>query len=303
MATQDLTRTKQLLSEAGLPAAQIDIFAAPAQHRATQMQKDQNVRMFSDIVGRLETGKTGEDAYRTGFGGGLIDNLAAHPNESKRFKQTDGKTNVTTAAGKHQYLKSTWDELAKKTGVKDFSPASQETNFKQLLQDKGTLDMVANGDFQGAINRLGKTWASFPSSPHPQGKKTWDQTNAIIAEVTGQEQAAPSYSGNARAGGKKPLAISEQNLLTAALTPSPEEQMATAAQNEEAAQRQRADFLAQEQSTQDLEVQASVDGRMKDIDKMFADAFGFDKAFKQADNLPTLYDDKLRKLFDLIVVT
>jgi muramidase (phage lysozyme) len=254
--------------------------------------------MFSDIVGRLETGKTGEDAYRTGFGGGLIDNLSAHPNTSKRFKQTDGKTNVTTAAGKHQYLKSTWDELAKKTGVKDFSPVAQETNFRQLLQDKGALDMVASGDFQGAIKRLGKTWASFPSSPHPQGKKTWDQTNAIIAEVTGQEQAAPSYSGNARVGGKKPLAISEQNLLTAALTPSPEEQMATAAQNEEAAQRQRADFLAQEQSTQDLEVQASVDGRMKDIDKMFGDAFGFDKAFKQADNLPNLYDDKLRKLID-----
>lgn len=294
----DLNRTKQILAQV-IPASQLDIFAAPVQHRATGIQKTENVRMFRDFLGRMETGKTGEESYSIGFGGGVIPSLDAHPCSSKRFTQTDGKTNLTTAAGKYQFLCSTWNELAKETGVKDFSPQSQDIVADHYLRKLKVYDQIASGDFQGAIKRLGKTWASLPSSPHPQGKKSWDETNTILAEITGQQQSAPSYSGNARTGGKKPLAISEQNLLTAALTPSPEEQMDTAARNEAAAKQERTAFLAQEQSTQDQELQASVDGRMKDIDKMFGDAFGFDKAFKQADNLPTLYDDKLRKLIDL----
>jgi muramidase (phage lysozyme) len=301
MATQDLTRAKQLLSEAGTPAAQLNAVASNAQARAKELAIAQNLEDNINITSFHETGKPAAEGYKIGYGNKIIANFDKKPNNNVSFTDLKGKVDGTTAEGFAQFNKATWNDMSKKTGCTSFTLECQKANYIQLLKDRGAYDMAANGDHQGVIKKMGGTFASYPTSPYPQGKKSWEQTNNIIAQVTGQQPPSQSYSGNSGGnggGGKKPLAISEQNLLTAALTPSPEEQMATAAQNEEAAQRQRTDFLAQEQSTQDLEVQASVDGRMKDIDKMFGDAFGFDKAFKQADNLPNLYDDKLRKLID-----
>lgn len=133
-----------------------------------------NTRKFLDFIAQAEGVKHG---YNTLFGNERFDNLATHPNVRKAFKQTDGKTNYTTAAGRYQFLNSTWNNLAKQYGFRDFSPQYQDMGAIALIAGRGALNDVLNGDYQTAVKKLGSEWASLPSSPHPQGKRSWDFVN------------------------------------------------------------------------------------------------------------------------------
>lgn len=131
-----------------------------------------NARKMLDLIANGEGVKHG---YNTLFGNQRFDNLQAHPNVRKEFTQTDGKKNYTTAAGRYQFLKSTWDGLSKQYGLKDFSPRNQDLAALALIAKNGALKNVMNGDFGGAVSKLGGTWASLPSSPYAQPKKTYAQ--------------------------------------------------------------------------------------------------------------------------------
>ena len=131
-----------------------------------------NVRKMLDLIANAEGVRHG---YNTLFGNQRFDSLNGHPNIRKQFKQTDGKTNTTTAAGRYQFLNSTWQELAKRYGLKDFSPRNQDIAALALMAQKGAIKNVVNGDFKGAVSKLGSTWASLPSSPYAQPKKTYAQ--------------------------------------------------------------------------------------------------------------------------------
>lgn len=133
-----------------------------------------NVRTMLNLIAKAEGVKWG---YNTLFGNQKIDNLTAHPNLKKAFKQTDGKTNYTTAAGRYQFLKGTWDGLARQLGLNDFSPRSQDLGAIALLAQNGALPHVLKGDYQTAVKKSGGTWASLPSSKYAQPKRGWDFVN------------------------------------------------------------------------------------------------------------------------------
>lgn len=131
-----------------------------------------NVRKMLDIISHAEG--TTKHGYNTNFGGSRLESLDAHPNTRQNFKQTDGKTNVTTAAGRYQFLNSTWNNLAKQYGLKDFSGVSQDMGAVGLIIGRGALDNVLQGDIVGAVKKLGGEWASLPSSTYKQGKRSWE---------------------------------------------------------------------------------------------------------------------------------
>lgn len=137
-----------------------------------QLLNNPNTRKMLDLIANAEGVKHG---YNTGFGNERIASLGAHPNVKKEFTQTDGKKNVTTAAGRYQFLKPTWDGLAKQYGFKDFSPRNQDLAALALIAKNGAMKNVINGDFKGAVGKLGGTWASLPSSNYAQPKKTYAQ--------------------------------------------------------------------------------------------------------------------------------
>lgn len=147
-----------------------------------------HVRHFLDTVipGAEGTDKHG---YFTAFGGGRLDNINDHPRYLKPFKQTDGKQNYTSAAGKYQFLSNTWDETAGKLGLTDFGERSQDLAALYLLKQNGSLDHLLNGDYQGAINKSGKTWASLPSSPYPQPKRTAGFMEGLVNTIVPTAQA------------------------------------------------------------------------------------------------------------------
>lgn len=137
-----------------------------------------NARKFLDLLSYTEG--TQKHGYATAFGGGRIDDLSKHPRTSSGFTQTDGKRNTTTAAGRYQFLSGTWDEQAKKLGLSDFGAKSQDLAALSLAADSGALKSILSGDFKTAIDKTGVKWASLPSSPHPQGKKSWGAVNKFL---------------------------------------------------------------------------------------------------------------------------
>ncbi|MFG0661782.1 glycoside hydrolase family 104 protein [Acinetobacter sp. WSY_1] len=129
-----------------------------------------NVQKMLNLIANAEGVKHG---YNTLFGNERLNDLSWHPNVKKEFTQTDGKKNVTTAAGRYQFLKDTWDGVAKQLGLKDFSPKNQDIAAVALLAQNGALPSVLKGDFKTAVQKSGSTWASLPSSPYAQPKRSW----------------------------------------------------------------------------------------------------------------------------------
>ncbi|SSW64311.1 hypothetical protein AVE30378_01013 [Achromobacter veterisilvae] len=132
--------------------------------------KDQRVRRFLDAIGSAEG--TDTHGYNTAFGGGKLESLADHPRLLHDFTQTDGTPNKTSAAGRYQFLGSTWDDIAGKLGLKDFGPESQDIAAVELLRRNGALPAILADDFDTAIQKSGSTWASLPSSPYAQPKRS-----------------------------------------------------------------------------------------------------------------------------------
>lgn len=175
--------------------------------RATleQALQNPNVRKFLDLLSYAES--TTSNGYLTAFGGGRLSSLADHPRYSKTFTQTNGKTNTTSAAGRYQFLKGTWDGLVRQYGFKDFGPKNQDLGAVALLAQNGALPYILKGDWGKAVSKAGGTWASLPSSPHPQPTKSWQK----ISDFLGGKINIPA-SGQAQAVDPR-LAMSAPELL------------------------------------------------------------------------------------------
>lgn len=129
-----------------------------------------NVQKMLNLIANAEGVQHG---YNTLFGNERFDDLSRHPNISKEFTQTDGQIKNTTAAGRYQFLSDTWNGVAKQLGLKDFSPKNQDIAAVALLAQNGALPSVLKGDFKTAVQKSGSTWASLPSSPYAQPKRSW----------------------------------------------------------------------------------------------------------------------------------
>ena len=165
-----------------------------------QYAKNPNVRKFLDLISYTEG--TQGNGYRTAFGGGRLNSLNDHPRYSKSFKQLNGKTNTTSAAGRYQFLKSTWDGVAHQYGLRDFSPHSQDLGAIALLIGRGALAPLLKGDWQTAVRKSGKEWASLPTAPasYSQPTKSWAKVNQFM---TGK--ASPSGYRPPQGNGSMPM--------------------------------------------------------------------------------------------------
>lgn len=175
-----------------------------------------HVRKMLDVIASSEGVKHG---YNTLFGNEKFDGLVSHPNIRKQFKQTDGKVNYTTAAGRYQFLNSTWNDVARQYGLKSFSPINQDLAAIALIARRGALNDVVKGNYQSAIHKLGEEWASLPTSRYAQGKRSWGDINKMLGstqhEVASQQQRAPIL-GNWKdfAGAQKRLPAKKLNDFT-----------------------------------------------------------------------------------------
>ena len=167
---------------------------------ATRKQLEQalqnpNVRKFLDLISYTEG--TQGNGYRTAFGGGQLRSLNDHPRYLKTFRQTDGTLNKTSAAGRYQFLKGTWDNVARQYGLKDFSPHSQDLGAVALLFGRDAIPALLKGDFQTAVRKTGAEWASLPTSNYKQNKRSWDNVNKFLGGKLGNVSNGGNYQQQA----------------------------------------------------------------------------------------------------------
>lgn len=106
-----------------------------------------------------------DNGYRALVGGGVFDSYADHPNQRIFLP----RYNVySTAAGRYQFLVSTWDELKHKLKLPDFSPESQDAAMAEKVKQRGAYDDLMAGHFETAIGKLAKEWASLPGAGYGQ---------------------------------------------------------------------------------------------------------------------------------------
>jgi muramidase (phage lysozyme) len=125
------------------------------------------------FLNTIATGESPGGAYDYIIGGGKITDFSKHP----RQMGSAGKYGSSDAAGKYQFLGSTWDEQSKKYGYKDFKPETQDTaawNYaKDVYKQKSGRELEADlktGDPQILNNistTLGQTWTSLPGGSQP----------------------------------------------------------------------------------------------------------------------------------------
>lgn len=107
--------------------------------------------------------------YTTIFGGGQLDSLDAKPlGRYVGFTQTDGTRNKSSAAGAYQFLDDTWKDVQRRLNLPDFGPHSQDLAAVRLLVENGSLPSILRGDWQSALPKLSKTWASIKGGGYKQ---------------------------------------------------------------------------------------------------------------------------------------
>lgn len=129
-----------------------------------------NEKAFLDMIAYAE-GTIGENGYRTLFGGGLFDSFADHPRKMFSFTNKRGEQLKTSAAGRYQFLARTWDELARRLSLSDFSPENQDKAALELVRERGALADVQAGRVTVAIAKCAKIWASLPGAGYAQPER------------------------------------------------------------------------------------------------------------------------------------
>lgn len=153
---------------------------------------DPNVQKYLAMLRRAEgtEGARHADPYRVAGGGKtILPDLSTYRTVPWDFTQTDGKRNTSTAAGAYQFLKGTWEDVSGKLGLTDFTPRSQDLAALELMRRNGSLADVLAGDFASAVNKDGRTWASLPSSPYKQNRRSMGFVSEALGVPIGSPEA------------------------------------------------------------------------------------------------------------------
>ena len=143
-----------------------------------------NMQAFLRVI-RAGEGTSDAAGYSRIFGGQTLSSFADHP----RIKVTkNGYT--STAAGAYQIIASTWDETKRIMGLSDFSPRSQDLAALGRIAARGALEDAKAGNFEAAIKKIAREWASLPGSPYGQPVISWERARAIYASAGGSTMTA-----------------------------------------------------------------------------------------------------------------
>jgi muramidase (phage lysozyme) len=128
----------------------------------------------------------------------------------KRFDSTKGWQHPRTmqrssgyasdAAGRYQFLSTTWDEVAKQVGLKDFSPRNQDIAALRLMERRGVdLKALAAGDpTADTFAKLAPEWASLPTR---EGRSFYGQPVKGLDKLMGRYRQSLSATGAPPAAG------------------------------------------------------------------------------------------------------
>ncbi|HWL83929.1 MAG TPA: phage tail tape measure protein, partial [Roseomonas sp.] len=97
--------------------------------------RTQDSSLPPEARGLLDTiAGTESPGYDVLYGGRRFGDYSRHPNVANAIGRGPNQGKTSTAAGRYQFLKGTWDEAAAALGLQDFSPANQDRAAWWLAQ-------------------------------------------------------------------------------------------------------------------------------------------------------------------------
>lgn len=114
------------------------------------------------------TDHVGDRGYNVLVGGNVFSSYARHPGVRVALPRRGAPTLYSTAAGRYQFKLSTWNDLAAKLALRDFSPDSQDLACLELIRQRGAQADVRSGNIEVAIDKCRAVWASLPGAGYGQ---------------------------------------------------------------------------------------------------------------------------------------
>lgn len=144
-----------------------------------------NVRAFLDMLAHAEgTIRYGDDdGYNVMVGGELFSGYNDHPRQSVYLPAYDIRS---TAAGRYQFLIRTWDDLAARFDLSDFTPASQDAGAVALIRQCKALHLVRAGRVADASHACRRIWASLPGAGYGQRELETTELVTVYRDAGGQ---------------------------------------------------------------------------------------------------------------------
>ena len=161
------------------------------------------------VVGRalLDTIAGSESpGYDTLYGGGKFEGYTDHPRQAIPITSGPNAGKTSSAAGRYQFLGSTWDGVKREAGLPDFSPDSQDRGAwflaNKVYRQKTGRDLEqdltnAKGNpaaVQGIGRMLAGTWTSLPGGIEP------NNATGSFSQRYAQASAPTDVSAQRRAG-------------------------------------------------------------------------------------------------------
>lgn len=164
-----------------LDEVELVAFDAPADPAADDAG---NLHAFLDMLAHAEGTPrfSTRDGYDVMVGGSTFDSFDDHPRQAVWLPAYGINS---TAAGRYQFLIRTWDDLAHRFHLRDFSPASQDEAAKQLIRQCKALGMVYDGHIADAIHACRRIWASLPGAGYGQREIDTDELLGIYGRAGG----------------------------------------------------------------------------------------------------------------------
>lgn len=161
---------------------------------------DAKIKAFLDTIAWAEG--TGAN-YHMQFTGQISSAIDEHP---EQINCSDAL--CSDAAGRYQFLSTTWQPVADRLGLKDFSAESQDKAAIQLLKDSGAYEKILSGDLEGAFCAAGPTWASFPCNDYSQPQKSKAELLKVYQEALNKYQSQGQSGAIASSGdGSKAMPV------------------------------------------------------------------------------------------------
>jgi len=127
------------------------------------------------VLDRIASGESPN--YNTIYGGSTFSDFSDHPRQAQVITEGPDKGQTSDAAGRYQFLSSTWDNQAKKLGLKNFSPGNQDQaawDLAQTTYKAATKRDLLTDAQQGKVDysALGSQWPSLKSPAGDDWKAT-----------------------------------------------------------------------------------------------------------------------------------
>jgi muramidase (phage lysozyme) len=126
-----------------------------------------------------------KDGYNVMFSFKLASSCNKHPNQCLKFGST-----CSTAAGRYQFLTTTWNSVAAARALTTFEPENQERGAAYLISTTRKVSVpqdrpMTATEFSNAMSKLSYEWASLPPGRYGQPNKTMSQMRTMYCSLAG----------------------------------------------------------------------------------------------------------------------